>query len=163
MLFLSFSELFHQSILWCFANISLFNFFLKNPEVNWLKYQLSFWKWNKSSLQMVFCTEFCKILHFLLIPVQFPKSYPRNFQNKCFFPNLIMASSLDQPETGWLETSFQQEFIINNHLRFNVHAPSIFHQPSSVGRKISPKAKWVLQLLLTSHLLQLLKVIFVYI
>ena len=71
----------------------------KITDVNWLKYKLRLWRCNKSFLQMVFCTELCKLCTFFWyqFKLQLKLPYPPNFQNKYIFPNLTTTFSLDQP------------------------------------------------------------------
>ena len=88
----------------------------KITDVNWLKYKLRFWRCNKSFLQTIFCTEFCKVCAFFWyqFKLQQKLSYLPNFQNKYVFPNLTTVFSSINFKLVWLETSFQWEFSKKN-------------------------------------------------
>ena len=72
----------------------------KITDVNWLKYKLSFWRCNKSFLQTVSCTEFCKLYIFFWCQYKFQQklSYPPKFQNTFF---QIYVRVYAQPTLNW--------------------------------------------------------------
>ena len=70
----------------------------KITDMNWRKYKLRFWRCNKSFLQMVFCTKFCKLCTFFWyqFKLQQKLSYLLIFKTNMFFPdfqNYVFAQS----------------------------------------------------------------------
>ena len=115
----------------------------KITDVNWLKYKLRFWRCNKSFLQMVFCTEFCKLWTFFWnqFKLQQKLSNPPNFQNKYVFLNLTTMFLLNQPWTGMVGNLFsagiqrkKNAFDLMRMHRQNLSSRSVS------WKKIGPKA-----------------------
>ena len=114
----------------------------KITDVNWLKYKLRFWRCNKSFLQTVFCTEFCKLcaLFWYQFKLQQKLSYPPNFKTNKFFQIWQLRFRLINLKLVWLETIFQREFNEKNRIRFNAHALSeSFFKVGQLEEKSVPK------------------------
>ena len=110
----------------------------KITDVNWLKYKLSFWRCNKSFLQTVSCTEFCKLYIFFWCQYKFQQklSYPPKFQNTFFqiWQQSLCSTNL---KLVWLGTSSQWEFN-----KKNVCNLMCMHHQNFSSKLVSWKKNW---------------------
>ena len=115
----------------------------KITDVNWLKYKLRFWRCNKSFLQTIFCTEFCKLCAIFDTSLNCNRNYLTFliFKTNMFFQ--IWQLFLAQSTLNWY--GWKPLFSGNSAkkcVRFNLHVPSeSFFKVGRLEEKSVPKQR----------------------